>query len=450
MERSMSESLEASETRPSVQEVLDVERNAVPKSLRETRPLDLGTGTIGTEQYTSRAHHDLEMERMWSRVWQMACREEEIPKVGDHMLYEIGDTSLIIVRSAESTFKALHNSCLHRGMTLRARGGNAHAFKCPFHGFTWNLDGTLKEIPCRWDFPQIADSEFSLPEARVGRWGGFVFVNLDPDCGPLEEYLGPIPEHFAPWRFEERVQVAHVQKHIPANWKAVSEAFMESFHVRTTHPQIMPYLADTNTQYDVYDDHVNRMISMMLVPSPHVAEKTNAQQSVDAIIGPGVIAVPEGRTAREFMGEMWRSTLKESGYDASDATDSELLDAIQYLVFPNFSPWGGYQRNIVYRFLPSGNDPDSCIMEVRLLGLFGEGQAPEPAKLRVLGPDDDIMEATELGALCPIFKQDMANLPRVQQGLRASRSRTVNLAQHQEVRIRHFHQTLEKYLAREA
>ena len=251
-------------------------------------------------------------------------------------------------------------------------------------------------------------------------------------------------------RFEERVQVAPVQKHIPANWKAVSEAFMESFHVRTTHPQIMPYLADTNTQYDVYDDHVNRMISMMLVPSPHVAGKTNAQQSVDAIIGPDVIAVPEGRTAREFMGEMWRSTLKESGYDASDATDSELLDAIQYLVFPNFSPWGGYQRNIVYRFLPNGNDPDSCIMEVRLLGLFGEGQAPEPAKLRGVGPDDDIMEATELGALCPIFKQDMANLPRVQQGLRASRGRSVNLAQHQEVRIRHFHQTLEKYLAREA
>jgi phenylpropionate dioxygenase-like ring-hydroxylating dioxygenase large terminal subunit len=436
----------ARELHPSVQEVLGRESNPVPASLRETRTADLGTAPLDVARYTSRAFHDLEMERMWRRVWQMACRAEEIPNVGDHVLYEIGDTSLIVARTGSDRFQAFHNSCLHRGMQLRARGGNVNAFKCPFHGFTWNLDGSFEEAPCAWDFPQIERERFSLPEAKTGTWGGFVFVNLDPACMPLSEYLGPIPEHFAPWRYEARVQVAHVRKRIPANWKVVSEAFMESLHVRATHPQILPYLADTSTQYDIYTDHVNRMISMMFVPSPHVAAKTSEQQTLDAVVGPGALRVPEGLSARRFMGELTRSAAEQGGVDLSHATDSEMLDAIQYLLFPNLSPWGGYQRNIVYRFLPDGSDPHASIMEVRLLALFAEGQAPPPAQLHVLGDDEGFGKAPELGPLCPIFDQDLGNLPRVQQGLRASASKTVNLARRQEVRIRHFHQTLDKYL----
>ena len=432
------------EMHPTVQQVLDSEPVPVPDIYRENRPADLGTDPVPVEQYTSRAFHDLEMEKMWSRVWQMACREEEIPNVGDHLVYEIGDTSLLIVRSAPNEFRALHNSCLHRGTSLRSQGGNTSAFKCPFHGWTWNLDGSLKEIPCRWDFPQVRDEEFGLPQAKVDTWGGFVFVNLDPQAAPLADFIGVVPDHFAPYAFEKRVQAAHVRKVIQANWKAVTGAFIESYHVRATHPQIMPYLADTNTQYDVYSEHVNRMISMMFVPSPHIAGKTTPQQTIDAVLGAGTIQVPEGRTARATMAEMIRGANQQAGLDAG--TDSEMLDAIEYFVFPNLCPWAGYQRNIIYRFLPNGNDPDSCTMEIRILEAVPEGEVRKPAPLHVLGPDEDFTKAEELGLLSPIFNQDMGNLPKVQRGLHASRSGQVHLAHYQESRIRHLHRTLDRYL----
>lgn len=92
---------------------------------------------------------------MWKRVWQMACREEDIPEVGDTLVYEICDISLLVVRTSESEIKTYYNACLHRGRQLREFDGNAQELRCPFHGFCWNLDGSLKQVPCEWDFPTL-------------------------------------------------------------------------------------------------------------------------------------------------------------------------------------------------------------------------------------------------------------------------------------------------------
>ena len=124
----------------------------------------------------------------------MACREEQIPEVGDSVVYELADTSLIVVRTAPDEIRAYHNSCLHRGTQLRTSSGKVKNFRCPYHGFTWNIDGTLHEIPCGLGLPDHVDeAEFCLPEAQVGTWGGFVFVNVDTDAAPLEEYLEDLP-----------------------------------------------------------------------------------------------------------------------------------------------------------------------------------------------------------------------------------------------------------------
>jgi hypothetical protein len=108
----------------SVQDVYRRDRGELPKCLAETTAASLEARPLSTDVYTSRDFHALELERMWSRVWQMACREEDIPKVGDHLVYDIGPTSLIIVRSGEDEIRAFHNSCLHRGTALRECGGN--------------------------------------------------------------------------------------------------------------------------------------------------------------------------------------------------------------------------------------------------------------------------------------------------------------------------------------
>jgi len=150
-----------------VQELLDAESRPVPATLRATADDDLGTGGVARSRYTSRAVHDLEVEKVWARLWQMACRQEQIPEVGDSVVYDVAGFSLIVVRSAPDEIRAFHNSCLHRGTRLRTQPGPVTELRCPFHGFTWNLDGTFAGMPCPWDFPHVDPDTFCLPEARV-------------------------------------------------------------------------------------------------------------------------------------------------------------------------------------------------------------------------------------------------------------------------------------------
>ena len=442
----------------SYSDILDRDQVPAPAVLRDESYEFLGDEPIPTEHYTSQSFFKLEAERLWPRVWQMACREEDIPRVGDCVLYEILDWSLIVMRASETEIKAYYNSCLHRGRKLRTSGGSVRQLRCPFHGFTWNVDGSFKEGPCPWDFPHVDPAQTALPEARVDTWGGFVFINMDDEAPELADFLGVLPAHFSRWRLEECAKVVHVGKVVPANWKATAEAFMESLHVEQTHPQIMPYSADVNARYDTYDEHVNRSVTPMAVTSPLLSDNPPAEQTIlDALLETSGrindaeadrLEVPEGMTARAFMAQISRAGFAaEDGRNYADTSDSEMLDAIVYNVFPNFSPWGGFVPNIVYRWRPNGWDVHSCLMEVMFLKRLPKGEAhPRPAPMRLLREDERWSDAAELGALGPIFDQDMGNLPHVQSGMRSSHSKKLLLANYQEVRIRHFHQTLEKYV----
>lgn len=442
----------------SYQDILD--RDTVPPApgLRKEDAPDIGLDPVPTSVYTSQEHFDLEAKHMWLKVWQMACREEEIPNVGDHLVYEIVGRSLIIVRTAPDKIQAFQNVCLHRGRRLVDQAGCKNEFRCPFHGFTWNIDGTFKSHPFPWDFPQIKDEDLSLPEAQVGRWGGFVFVNFDKDAVPLEEWLDPLPEHFAPWRPEERYIALHVGKVVKANWKVVSEAFMESHHTVDTHPQIMPYLADSNSQYDIFSKYITRQVSAMCEPSPHLDEGIEPQDVINAMLGTGgnrsgmqnsaVPQVPEGKTARHFAGDLFRQMLTaEDKHDYSNYGEADLLDAILYNVFPNVSIWGGIAPSLLYRWRPVANKPDETLMEVYRLKLVPkEGPRPDPAPMKLLTGDQRWTDAEELGPLAGIFEQDESNLPYVQIGLNANPDGVVHFSRYQEMRIRHHHHLIQEMI----
>jgi phenylpropionate dioxygenase-like ring-hydroxylating dioxygenase large terminal subunit len=253
-------------------ELLDGDSHPVSDVLRAESRVGLREGNtrIPAHMYTAREVHDLEVEKLWSRVWQLACNEADIPEVGDYHVYDIADLSFLIVRTSPDEIKAYRNSCLHRGRLLReTHGRGARNLRCPFHGWAWNLDGSLKEIPCQWDFPSVDPDRCSLPEALVDTWHGFVFINPDRDAGPLAEHLGDLDEHFSAWPFEKRFKAVHVRKIMRVNWKACQEAFMESYHVVATHPTLMQTLGDANTRYDTYENY-SRAISPHGVESPHL------------------------------------------------------------------------------------------------------------------------------------------------------------------------------------
>jgi phenylpropionate dioxygenase-like ring-hydroxylating dioxygenase large terminal subunit len=424
-----------------IQALLDQDRYPVPPSLWAASFDDPGDVLVPPERYTSRAYHDLEVERVWRRVWQMACREEDLPEVGDHVIYEVADLSLIVARTGADRIQAFHNSCLHRGTQLRSAGGRSAEWRCPFHGFTWHLDGSFREMPCPWDFPHVDPTTFCLPEARVGQWGGFVFVNPDSDAPALDDYLEILPSHFLSWPLEERWKSAHVVRVLPCNWKVALEAFIESYHTVAVHPQLLRTTGDTLTEYDVYRDsrRVSRMITPIGVASEHVGRTVGDEEILEAMFS--TKDDPTGGNAREVIADRTRRTLP--GVQMSDC---EAVDAIEYFLFPNFMPWPSYTTPLVYRFRPDGDNPDSSVMDVMLLQPVPASGRPATAPTRVLEPGQTWADAPELGYLGRILNQDYSTLGRIQRGLKASVRPSLTLAGYQESRIRHFHATLTAYV----
>lgn len=440
----------------SVEDILARDSRRVPDTILVDSYRDLGSDGIAAERYTSGEFFEREKRQMWAKVWQMVARDDELPEPGDHVVYNNVGKSWIMIRQDDDSVRAFHNVCLHRGRLLRTTSGAASELECPFHGFAWHNDGRIKRIPCEWDFPHLAQKDMSLPELRVASFAGFWFATENPEAPPLDAYLDPLPEHFARWRLEECFTAIWVGKVIKANWKVVSEAFMEAWHSVVTHPQILPFTGDANTRYSLWGDHTNLALTPFGVLSPHLAEQHLGEQHIlDALSGGGSgrltsgmgMQVPEGMTARHFLADANRAKfLDAAGYDSSEACDSEMLDAYTYNVFPNLAPWGGFGGNIVYRWRP-WPDQHATLMEVRILARPPKDvPRPRAVEMQFLGEDEPWTDVTAWGQLGAVFEQDMANLPYVQDGLIASPNNRVELGRYQESRIRHFHQTLDKYL----
>lgn len=440
----------------SYEDVLARETRPVPDYMREGRQLGDGAMTIETDRYCSRDFFEKEVRHVWPKTWQFACREEDIPKPGDFHVYEVVGKSLIVVRQEDGSIKALHNACLHRGRKLVNGKGCRSEFKCPYHAFTWAIDGAYKSNPLPWDFPHIEPEKFGLPEALVDTWGGFVFINCDRDAKPLMEVIAPLAEDFARFDFANRYRAIWVQKKCRCNWKALSEAFAESFHSITTHPQILPGIGDANSQFDCPNDYVSRQFSATGIASPFIAPLSE-QQIFDHLTGArtriavdGGMKLAEGATARATMAELARQTLAaDTGKNYDDATDGEMIDSILYDVFPNMSFWAGHVSNIVYRWRPNGMAPDEAIMDIMILKpVPANGERPRPAPVFEIGLDESMTLANDIlgPGLAAVFEQDMLNLPQVQAGLEASENGLVHLSRYAEQKIRSLHLMLDRYI----
>ena len=437
---------------PSWQDVLNQDSRPVPDFLRAESPYLNGFGDIPKDRYLSREWHEKEKACLWSRVWQFACREEQIPEVGSYIVYEIADQSYLVTRVSEDEIKAYPNVCLHRGRLLKTYDGRCSEFRCPYHGFAWHLDGELKHIPAEWDFPHLeARSEgMALPEVKVGTWAGFVFINPDPEAESLQDFLGEeILRHFERWDLENRYIQAHVSKIVNCNWKIANEAFSEGFHVNATHPQGMTYTGDPQSQVDIWGNTA-RNISPKGIPCPLLSfvptEEQMLRDALDVREGePLPIPFEDGETMRAALSRAGRERFRDSfGDRVDDLTDAEFLDAWVYTVFPNFMPWGAFNR-IFYRFRPNGDEHESCIFEIFYLAPFS-GDRPPPATETKLGPSDPWTDAQELEKLAMVAEQDTFNMQRVHQGLKVLRREGVLLSRYQESIVRWRQDLIQKYV----
>ena len=416
----------------------DRKPDLVPEVYKKSSPYPGGPKRVSVARFHGQKYHDLEVEHIWKKTWQMACREDDIPEIGDHILYKVAHLEYIVVRTGEDSFGAYPNACPHRGRRICEHDGKKAAmFRCPFHGWSWGVDGKMKELTCEWDFPKIRREEGNLTQVQVNNWAGFVFINPDPEAESFEEYAGPeMLDHYAKSKLENRFKMLHVGKVVKANWKLMQEAFLEAYHSIATHPQLLLQGGDlAETRYDVFGNwgrlgHIN-------------ASGSSPQRG---------IVLPKERTLEIFrtmadFNKMYLQTL--IGDEVEEYSDIELVEQTFNNLFPNFSPWGGWAR-IVYRFRPNGDTPDECIFDTMLLAPWPNGKPkPSAAKLQMIDPDKPWVSCEDLGTLARIFDQDTANVTQVHKGLKTKNPPHIIYGKYQESIIRAFHDRYEERLGLE-
>ena len=223
-----------------------------PQKYAKTRlPIDEAS-PLPAEVYTSRQWYDKEMETIFLKEWLQVTRLEEIPNIGDFIRVDIAGEPLIVIRGADGEVRTLSAVCRHRGAELAAAGGNCKMLVCPYHAWSYSLDGRLINAPSMEQAKDFDKTEYNLPGFRTEIWAGFVFVNFDDDATPLRECLGDLPERFADYNMEDMVVTRKWENRFNANWKIWVENSREGYHVRTVHRESLDtyYPGAVNSKFD--------------------------------------------------------------------------------------------------------------------------------------------------------------------------------------------------------
>ncbi len=428
------------------------ERKPLPVPHAMTRP-----DRVPVARYYAPEFYELECERLWPRVWQMACRLEEIPRAGDYVEYENLGQSIVVLRVDDDTVVAFHNACRHRGMRLlEDRGSCLDGIVCPFHGWCYNLDGSSRSVYQRdlFDADNLDPADLRLRECRVELWGGCAFICLDDEAPPLRDSIEPFASfHDARGVENMRTEWWHSTV-LPVNWKLALEAFMEGYHVMQTHPQLMAQSSDTSyaasksrdtSSYGDSGDVIGSalyfmrtlhegMASMVLEKDIRVAE---GLRDIELPADPEQASLEWNRRLNDAI-TSWNRSAGIPIPDQSELAERGLVSVVNYC-FPHFFLLPMHGNAAAYRVRPLG--PEETLFEIWSLTMFPEGEAPaEPLRTPVPMATDDPRWP-------PIPRQDFSNLPRQQAGLHAKGFEFMRLSSQIEGMIGNHQRLIDGYLA---
>ena len=405
----------------------------------------LGTALIPKERYTSEAYMRLEWEHMWTKVWNMAGRESDIPNVGDYFTTELGSESFLIVRETPDKVRAFYNVCPHRGNQIRNPGmGHAESFQCAYHFFEFNLDGSKKFVPDEDTFTQGVPQETALVEVPCDTWGGFVWFNMNPDAEPLLEFLDPIAQHLDPYHFEDYAIVQDMTLEWDCNWKTSVDAFNEVYHVQGIHPQLLESLDDIHVQIDLYERHNRYLVPFGLV-SPRYQNQDEVTEPLREFMTASGID-PEAfaggmADVRPAMQAATRASAEAQGVDVSELNDDQLSDDYHYYIFPSLTFNTTAMSFLFFRQRPHATDPNKMLFDLQTYVRMPPGAEAPPRPPHTQHKHGEV-------SLGLVLDQDSYNLPRVQKGMN-SRAYPGLLINYRERRIRHMHKVLDGYLEAE-
>jgi phenylpropionate dioxygenase-like ring-hydroxylating dioxygenase large terminal subunit len=422
---------------------------------------------IPASDYFSQAFADLENERLWPYVWQMACREQDIPKVGDYYTYDIVDDSIIVIRTKPDEIKAFHNACAHRGRRLTSGCGHTARFHCKFHGWQFDLDGKPAVVVDRDDWgDKLKDEDITLVPVKVGRWGGWVYINMDPNSESLEEALSPAKAILDP------LDMAGLSYHwvksaiVPCNWKTILCMFNEGYHLQQAHRQVLRF------QDDVSRSHVHGRHGMFEYWQADLpgfrAQRLGGREGTD--IRPGLRdfveeyintlwcafpmtmqgavdrmmkELPPETPPEEVVAKVMQFTAEEAaarGVKLPDMTPEQTYQVgADWHLFPNQLILPSGLACLAYRARPNGRDPNSAIFDIYSLLRYPPGEEPKVTQEW----NNDLTDE----AFWPlILIQDFENIADYQRGMKSRGFRGARPNPQQESAVSNFHRVLRTFM----
>ncbi len=412
---------------------------------------------IPAERYHDEAFFELENKHLWPHVWQMACRLEEIPEVGDYTVYTILTHSVLLVHTKDGV-KAFKNACRHRGLRLAHGPGNCSkdGFVCPFHGWRWNGEGQNTFVFGRHFFEEdvLERAEIDLVPIRTEFWAGCAFINFDDDAPSLREALGPVAN---------RMDARHADKlkmdwwfgtELPTNWKLAMEAFQEGFHTPQTHPQLHAVSVNANDAFGAGHDGVpvNADLGPRETVNMHVDFLAKLGEGMDGMVHKTEVAVLEklrdmdvpddaDMATMAFYGKAYQAVeqdARERGaeiFEFGKVSQEHPFHAVEFM-FPHYFLLPMMGAMSAYRIRPL--TPETCFFEIWSLVIRPEHELYDtPTEPTVLPHDSP--EFPE------IPRQDYSNLPLQQRGLHDLEF--MRLASKHEGMISNYQRLVDGYLA---
>ena len=417
-------------------------------------------------RYTDPSRASAEWEGIWTRCWLFAGLVSDLPDPGDYFIYNIGKESIVVMRDDAEDIQAFYNVCQHRGNRIfTSQSGSVRQIACPYHGWRYGLDGKLLEVPDAERFcPAVNPEERSLKPVRHEVWAGMVWINMDPDAGPLQDYLGPIIDNLSPYHFENMVLAKHQTVTLGANWKTARDNFLEQYHVDFIHPQHASFVDCCKSHNTLWPHgHSATVVAGYVTNSRYPVPEEVPEHLLALLQGVGLDPAEfKGRVPdiRKVVQQHKRKIGKQLGFDYSALSDEQVSDVWQYDIFPNTFMTIQAEELWIYGPRPHPSDPDCCYFDKFTLQIPTEvgcdvqrGLTLNPGLMvsrEDERPEHEVFTQEDVIAgkhsLTITLDQDIYYLSDMQAGMH-SRGFDHAVLNEDEVRVQHFHDWVDAYLA---
>ena len=429
------------------------------------------SASLSKDRYISEDFMQSEWEGIWTKAWLFAGLESDLLEPGDFFIYDIGRESIVITRNDENEISAFYNVCQHRGNRIvTLESGSFSKVSCPYHGWTYGLDGTLEHVPDRELFKEgVPCEEKSLKPVKVSVWAGLVFINMDENSSSLETFLGPIVDQLKPYKFEKMNLVKHqTVSLLETNWKTVRDNFLEQYHVDFIHPQHASFVDCCDAENDLWPfGHTRTMVTSPVVNPRYSTPDEPPEFMKDYLKGLRLNPddfhgkVPEIRKAIQ---KQKRVIGDELGFDFSEFTDDQVSDVLQYDIFPNIFMTIHPERLWIFGPKPHHSDPNKCSFTKWSFQIPSHQVRDESKELELLPgssfyeqtgsrPEHDIFTREDVvqgrKSLTVTIDQDIHYLNDMQAGMHSKGFDSATLSNDEE-RLQHFHDWVDNWISKDS